>query len=179
MRHDIFATPFWHIEGASQQVLESYHQWIVDDLYRGVYKFKEKYPSESHSNQGGYQSPPFSWEDFHPEGKQYINKVIEELGIGKCEIRWWCNINPTGAWNLPHTHPGADFALVWYLTDSDGLLHLINPYMRPGVSNKVVKAKKGDIIIFPCDIMHFVLPNQRKEDRICISMNLRISGNYW
>ena len=36
------------------------------------------------------------------------------------------------------------------------------------------KTKKGDILIFPSDIQHFVMPNQREEDRISISMNLQL-----
>ena len=167
-RHDIFSTPLWHIEGASQQ--------LVEELYQGAYQFKDRYKSNILSNQGGYQTPPFSLENFHPQGIQYIKEVTTE--IGKCEIEWWYNINPTGAWNLPHTHPGSDFALVWYLTDSDGLLKLLSPFSqrvktvdRPYYN---INAKKGDIIIFPSDIMHFVMANQRKEDRICISMNLRL-----
>ena len=168
MRQDIFATPFWHLEGAPQE--------LVDELYQGAYQFKKRYKNNILSNQGGYQSPPFSLEDFHPQGRQYINEVTEAIAeIGKCEIRWWYNINPTGAWNLPHTHPNSDFALVWYLTDSDGLLQLLNPFsQRENSKNIVVDAQKGDIIIFPSDIMHFVMSNQREEDRICISMNLQL-----
>ena len=38
-----------------------------------------------------------------------------------------------------------------------------------------IDAKKGDILIFPSDLIHYVLPNPREEDRISISMNLRLS----
>ena len=37
-----------------------------------------------------------------------------------------------------------------------------------------IHGKKGDIVIFPSDIIHFVLPNPKEEDRVCISMNLRL-----
>ena len=69
MRHDLFPTPFWRIEGAP----------FVEELYQGAYKFKEKYPSANKSNKGGYQTPDFKWKDFHPEGKEYIEKIIERL----------------------------------------------------------------------------------------------------
>ena len=175
MRHDIFTTPFWHIEGAPQEVFERYHFWIVDELYQGAYKFKERYPSENKSNQEGYQSPSFSWKEFHPEGIKYIEKILNDI-LGKFEVTgWWCNINPKGAWNKPHTHPDSDFALVWYLTDSDGLLNLMNPFLQRRNSKNInVNAKKGDIVIFPSDIIHYVKPNQREEDRISISMNLQL-----
>ena len=44
-RHDLFPSPLWHIEGTPQQ--------LIDELYRGAYVFKEKYPSETRSNEGG------------------------------------------------------------------------------------------------------------------------------
>ena len=37
-----------------------------------------------------------------------------------------------------------------------------------------INAKKGDIIMFPADLYHYVKPNQKEEDRISISMNLNI-----
>ena len=172
-RHNVFSTPIWHIEGTSQQLL--------DELYQKAYEFKKEYPSNQKSNQGGYQSPSFEWKNFHPQGIEYINKIIDEsfekkFKISKCQ--WWYNINPKGAWNLPHTHPNCDYALVLYLTDSDGLLRLMNPFLERHHSSGdyvSINAKKGDILMFPADIYHYVMPNPREEDRISISMNLRLS----
>ncbi len=70
-------------------------------------------------------------------------------------------------------------ALVLYVTDSNGLLHLLSPFPqrrfeRSGDHVNVVDAKKGDIVIFPSDLVHYVMPNQREEDRISISMNLQL-----
>ena len=72
----------------------------------------------------------------------------------------------------------AHFALVFYITDSDGLLRFLNPnqmrmyetYDQYGS----LYAKRGDIIIFPSDLIHYVMPNPREEDRISISMNLQL-----
>ena len=36
-------------------------------------------------------------------------------------------------------------------------------------------SKKGDILIFPGDIIHYVMPNPTETDRVCISMNLQLS----
>jgi len=168
MRHNIFPTPLWHIEGAPQQ--------LIDELYEGAYKLKEIYPDDKkRSNEGGYQTPFLGWEDFHPQGIEYIDKVIGDNYKFKVK-EWWYNINGKGHWNTPHIHPNCDFALVWYLTDSDGLLLLINPFsQRKNIDDHVgINAKKGDIIMFPSDIMHFVKPNQRDADRISISMNLQL-----
>ena len=186
MRHDIFTTPLWHIEGAPLE--------LIDELYQGAYRFKKKYPSTQMTNCGGYQSPAFESKEFHPKGIEYIQSAVKEnlakenstdspldaLTLSpnvdfKIES-WWYNINSQSHWNTPHTHPGSDLALVLYLTDSDGLLTLFNPHAQRGISshNASFNAQKGDIVLFPADLMHYVMPNPREEDRISISMNLQL-----
>ena len=169
MKYDLFTTPFWHIENEIPQPL-------VDELYQGAYKFKDKHESVSYSNYRGYQSPSFNWEDFHPYGKEVVKDIVSKaIEIDFNISNWWYNINGKEAWNLPHCHPGSYLALVWYITDSDGLLPLMNPFLQRRNSNNVnVTAKKGDIIIFPADLLHYVMPNPREEDRISISMNLQL-----
>jgi len=172
VKHNLFPTPLWIIKGSPQQ--------LIDELYQGAYVYKDNHKSVDVSNQGGYQSPGFRWEDFHPEGKEYLKEAISNIIKNPYEIaNWWFNISPKGAWNLPHTHPQADFALVWYLTDSDGLLTLMNSHpqrlFEDGQGNghyMGVNAEKGDIVIFPADVQHYVLQNKRDADRISISMNL-------
>ena len=92
------------------------------------------------------------------------------------KVQWLYNINGKGDWNIPHTHPGSDLALVLYLTDSDGLLTLFNPHAQRVISthNTSINAQKGDIVLFPADLVHYVMPNPREEDRISISMNLQL-----
>jgi len=167
--YDLFSTPVWHIEGISQE--------LVDELYQGAYRFKKKYPSNQMSNQGGYQTPPLEWKDFHPHGKEYIDKVVGDIFNEIKVIKWWYNINGKGSWNLPHSHPGSDLALVLYLTDTDNLLTFINPFCQrklSEVSGYSPKTQKGDILLFPADLLHFVQPNPKEEDRISISMNLQL-----
>ena len=177
MRHDIFPTPVWHIEGAPLK--------LIDELYQGAYKIKEKYKGRSKSNQGGYQTPTLEWEMFHPEGKEYINNVVSKLLEEEQSpffknfkvVSWWYNINGQGHWNIPHTHPDTDVALVFYLTDSDGLLTFLNPHPQRAIHPQSVSinAKRGDVVVFPSELYHYVLPNTREEDRISISMNLQLS----
>ena len=172
-KHNLFSTPVWHIEGTPQE--------LVDELYQGAYHFKEKYSTENKSNQGGYQTPPFSWEDFHPTGKKLLTDVVSYHLKKEFEVtNWWYNINPKGAYNIPHTHLGCDLALVWYITDSDGLLNFLNPHPQRIIEDNNdsqligINAKKGDILMFPADMWHFVKPNERDTDRISISMNLQL-----
>ena len=169
MRHDLWTTPLWHIEGTPQQ--------LIDELYQGAYRFKKSHPSENKSNEGGYQTPAFKWKEFHPQGIEYINKIVGDIFKFKVES-WWYSINGQRHWNSPHTHPNSDLALVLYLTDSDGLLNLMSPFSQRIIKRSAdhvnVDAKKGDILIFPSDLVHYVIPNQREEDRISISMNLQL-----
>ena len=171
MKHEIFPTPIWQINGASQQ--------LIDELLQGAYTCKNKIENSEKSNQGGYQSPAFEWEEFHPEGIKYvedsIKKEIKEDGedVNVKSVYWWYNINPTGAWNLPHSHPGCDLAAVIYLTDTDKELAFVSPHNRTiGRGSRTMTNKKGDLIIFPSDVIHMVLPNKSEKDRVSISMNI-------
>ena len=175
MRHDIFSTPVWHIEGASLE--------LVDELYKMVPTIKENehlfnLDKTLKSNQEGYQTSQFDWQEFHPEGKKYIEKLVTDIFSNHYVVSisgWWYNINLKGSWNTPHSHPGVDFALVWYLTDSHGLLQLMNPNSSIVDSRDgSFDTKKGDILIFPGDIIHYVMPHTKETDRVCISMNLRL-----
>ena len=169
-RRDLFPTPIWRIEGAPQQ--------LVDELYQGAYKFKEVYTdTPQRSNEGGYQTPNLKWKDFHPQGIEYVNKVVGDIFESFTVQSWWYNINGKGHWNIPHVHPHCDIALILYLTDSDKLLHLMSPFPERKFDKDghvSVDANKGDIIMFPSDLLHYVIPNSKEDDRISISMNLQL-----
>ena len=171
-KHEIFPTPVWHIEGAPQR--------LVDELYKGAYDCRDNVESNSLSNLGGYQSPNLSYKDFHPQGIEYVNKILGNIFEDFRVQSWWYNINSKGDSNNPHTHPASDYALVWYLTDSNEKLVLINPIQRllSQEGYAYPYANKGDVLIFPADIMHYVLPNDKEDDRICISMNISIRDKY-
>ena len=178
MKYEIFPTPVWYINEASQE--------LVDQLYKGAYVSKNNVKSNHISNYGGYQSPSFSWENFHPQGIEYINKILSDIFDDFRIQSWWYNINSKGDMNKPHVHPASDYALVWYLTDNEDKLVLMNPNQRILPSYKASQkqmhvtpcANKGDILIFPADIIHYVLPNEKEDDRICISMNISIRDKY-
>ena len=91
MKHDLWPTPLWHIEGAPQQ--------LIDELYQGAYEFKKQYPPENRSNEGGYQTPPLEWKGFQSQGREYIDSswwiaVIPGLGIA-CTV---LSLNFIGDW---------------------------------------------------------------------------------
>ena len=167
MKHEIFPTSVWHIKGTPQE--------LVDELYNAAYRCKENFTSINKSNEGGYQSPLFSWKEFHPNVAHYIEDILKRENLSDNKItEWWFNINSKGAWNTPHTHPGFKYALVLYLTDSyDSPISFINPFSyRNGQGYQSLNTKKGDIVIFPSDMIHMVFPNKSKYDRISLSMNI-------
>ena len=175
IRSDIFSTPVWHIKDIPSP--------LVDELYDAAYRIKANTNEMvNRSNQGGFQTKQFEWEAFHPQGKEYIKSILDEIfKIYYWKISgWWYNINPEGASNIPHVHPAVQFVLIIYLTDGDGLLHLFNPNVsRVHMENIHLttaspEVNKGEMLIFPADIVHYVNINRRKEDRISISMNIQI-----
>ena len=45
---------------------------------------------------------------------------------------------------------------------------------RHNSEHMTVNGKKGDVVIFPTDLIHYVKPNPKEEDRVSISMNLQL-----
>tara|TARA_R100000152_G_C6711383_1_gene138939 strand:+ start:218 stop:778 length:561 start_codon:yes stop_codon:yes gene_type:complete len=180
-KHDIFPTPIWILRGAPQG--------MVDVLYKDAYKYKANYKSENRSGKGGYQSPGLDWENFPTEPRKYFNDLLSTLPISTgCKIQlegnkspyWWYNINGKGDWNLPHVHPRSDLACVLYLTDTDNELTIMNPHHHTRMDldgheqYSSPKMNKGDMIIFPADLPHFVMPNKNDNERVSLSMNLTL-----
>ena len=113
-----------------------------------------------------------------------------------CQVgNLWYNVNPTGASNDRHTHPNCDLAGVFYVKIPEGEcgdLELENPNhfqnfhmlntMEEGLKDKTKAShslwfppEEGITVIFPSNILHRVLTNKTKEDRISISWNMKIT----
>ena len=185
-RLDLFATPLWRYKYEGSEDL-------LKKLTEGAYKCAENLPSEKISNQGGYHSKVFNYNEFLPEGQEYINGILNDLVADKpanpVSIEWWFNINKKDNFNAAHVHPYNQLVLIWYLTDSFDKLRLLNPQahsrafldsmiaeenLNPAIPNEnvFISATKGDVVIFPADIFHSVAPHDKDEDRISISMNI-------
>tara|TARA_R100001443_G_C3357506_1_gene178283 strand:- start:42 stop:614 length:573 start_codon:yes stop_codon:yes gene_type:complete len=169
---EIFSTPYWFIKGE-----------LPDNMYQWARKYESYTPSTLMSNRGGYQSEQkFGLNDMPLEYIKHLEKKL--LFLPKLQIcNWWLNINYKGNYNASHTHPGADLALVWYITDNHNLLKLRDYhchtrqalYSQLGIGTGCdINALAGDIVIFPADIDHEVRENPFDEPRISISMNLSL-----
>jgi len=96
----------------------------------------------------------------------------------------WININHYGDWNVPHVHPHADMAAVFYLDvpkaldpkESDGKLILIsqtNSILDDGITAEFMP-EVGRILLFPSNIPHMVAPHYTQENRISIALNFSL-----
>jgi len=167
---NIFETPLWIIPGE-----------VPEGMYKWTKEYQRNNPSRQVSNRGGYQSPsPNGVDDIPFEYADYFINKLEFLPRFKVN-NWWLNINYKGNYNVVHTHPMTDLAVIWYMTDNHGLLKIRNPvaHQRWNVLDKLnigieksIHATAGDIVVFPADIEHEVESHELREPRICLSFNI-------
>ncbi len=102
----------------------------------------------------------------------------------------WINVNPGGAYNSPHDHPGAYWSGCYYVRvpagePPEGAIEFLDPRTAP-VGNGVVGSgqwpgyfrvmpKAGEILIFPSTTRHWVHPHRAAEERVTIAFNARFS----
>ena len=103
----------------------------------------------------------------------------------------WMNINPIGAYNAPHTHPGAHWSGVYYVSqpitqdENAGRIEFLDPRsdlphwrilkasaFKP---KKSLKPQPGELILFPSYLVHWVYPNIADDERISIAFNATFS----
>lgn len=99
----------------------------------------------------------------------------------------WMNVNPPHGFNAPHTHPGAHWSGVYYVSQPEveegnsGMIEFLTPrtdlpQMRllkaPAFrSKKKIRPEPGEIVIFPSYLVHWVYPNESGEERVTIAFN--------
>lgn len=103
------------------------------------------------------------------------------------KIFGWMNASPGGGYNAPHTHPGAHWSGVYYVSQPEveegnsGMIEFLDP--RTDLPNwrllkapsfklkKKLRPMPGDIILFPSYLVHWVYPNETEEERVSIAFN--------
>ena len=98
---------------------------------------------------------------------------------------WWFNVNHKGVLNTHHSHPGADYSLVYYvkthedcgdlvLKRSDDKVLFNREFVHhyemenPDCS---IKPEDGQLVIFPSWLKHSVDMNAKDKDRISLAVN--------
>lgn len=149
------------------------------------------------SNRDGWHSKPFN-KDNQPSPNSYLsilqakamefsNAVLElhKLNAKIASTDWWININPSYSYNVIHSHPRADLAVVYYaqvpndsgslvLTRNDGATHT-RLFGRSEPGNKMeIFPEVGRMYAFPAHVLHYVTSNISPEERISIAFNMSI-----
>lgn len=126
--------------------------------------------------------------------EQATRKLAPNADLSKLrmECDGWININPTGAYNTPHDHPGNLWSGTYYVTTPDagdasgpsGRIEFIDA--RAGLADNFVKAPftaskcgvrpmPGMLLMFPANLLHWVHPNTAPEERVTIAFNARFT----
>jgi len=82
----------------------------------------------------------------------------------------WLNVLGNDSYNKPHFHPGnnVQYSGVYYLSSENNPITFTK-------NDEIfeIKPKMFDLLIFPFNLIHYVLPTQRSQKRICYAFNLQ------
>lgn len=138
------------------------------DLHKKILNFiEEKYEQkDTISCVNGFQYH----EDFN--GKKELNEIINKHMFSMYRLKIihsWLNVLKNESYNKPHFHNGDTIkkAGVLYLSAENNNINFTR-----GTELFEIKPKMFDYLIFPSDLLHYVLPEQRIEKRICYAFNL-------
>ena len=141
---------------------------IPINIHKKIIQFVDKNykPKDTISCVSGFQYH----EDF--EGKKELNNFIDNYlnNVHHLKItNAWLNVLENKSYNKPHNHTGdvIKYAGVLYLSNTNNNISFTKD------SNVFeIKPKIFDYLIFPYDLLHYVLPEERNEKRICYAFNL-------
>ena len=177
--------------------LESEDFSYRDDLIKALYEIKAGMKSEVVSNVGGWQSHPdvFADERLQPFFQPIWNHIEQavcnyaqnkKLAALKGRLNlsdMWVNINPPGAFNHVHVHPGSLLSGILWLKVPEGSGNIkfhdpneMNNYclIENGNTCYGFLPKEGVMALFPSFLNHNVDLNMSDEDRISIAFNLDV-----
>ncbi len=152
------------------------------------------------SNRGGWHSAGniFDWDadcvrTLHAAAEASVYEATRRVSAKvdpatlRLKISGWMNMNPPGGFNAPHTHPGAHWSGVYYVSQpaveegTSGMIEFLDP--RSDLPNwRILRAKAfrpkrrirphvGEIVMFPSYLVHWVYPNETDEERVSIAFN--------
>ena len=150
-----------------------------------LYELKSNSPERIGMNKGGWQSYSKihnlnEFKDLSLNIIRFVNYTLKNDCI--IEEMWGC-ISSTGDYNTIHNHPSRNplytnskmWSGVYYinpLSDS-GCLNIHSP-INPS-DYAIMRPREGDLFLFDSNTYHSVDSNIKKEDRICIPFNLKLT----
>ena len=124
------------------------------------------------------------------QATQKITTKVDPAEL-KLKLFAWMNANPPGGFNAPHTHPGAHWSGVYYVSQPDvetgnsGMIEFLDPRSdlpnwrilktRALALKKTIRPEPGEMILFPSYLVHWVYPNETQEERVSIAFNATFS----
>ncbi len=120
---------------------------------------------------------------------QLTRKVSKKVDPDDLQLKLfgWMNVNPAGGYNAPHTHPGAHWSGVYYVSQpeieegSSGMIEFLDPrnelphwrILQASAfrSKKTLRPVAGEMILFPSYLTHWVHPNQSDDNRVTVAFN--------
>ena len=149
--------------------LQRYVIDIPEDFVDNVLALRGVADCVKRSNVGGWQSDrcnrkTYKW------ARQVVDEVTSKIKLDG-EITYWYNINTGNDYNDWHDHDrGEEDALC-------GCLYLQTPpycgviEFKEKDKHEIITPFPGLLIVFPDDLMHRVLPNQGKGERVSMAFN--------
>lgn len=178
------------------------HEDLNARLLKEIAKRRSDEQSQDRSNRHGWHSAPDLFKRTEPAQADLAKRLVGmtmaatqkitgegELPDVTTSFDGWININPAGAYNAPHDHPGALWSGCYYVSvpkpeegnpDAGAIEFLADrpssPYTRlvktAMTSDKVkVRPKPGMVLLFPARVRHWVHPHQADEERVTIAFN--------
>ena len=193
----LFATPFFRFHFPE-------HAALNEALLAEGRAMMGREPGVSKSNKGGWHSKGNLFGHSAAPIKM-LNALATEAVIDatsrvgakvdpaslKLKLFAWMNVNPAGGFNAPHTHPGAHWSGVYYMSQPDvekgnsGMIEFLDP--RSDLPNwrlldapafrikKKLRPLPGDLILFPSYLLHWVYPNEAYGERVTVAFNATFS----
>jgi uncharacterized protein (TIGR02466 family) len=182
---EIFPSPVWTVKNTFTQ---SEHE----ELIKFSYEVCEKYPNLDITSKRGGGGSSNALTIQHPVLMKYLEQSLGQIikdfePVTALRMQnYWVNINPPGAYMLPHVHPRAVLGCTMYIQTppNSGRITFINPNLAARQAFYSVKDAgynyksysfqpvPGLFIAFPAWIEHGVEENLSNSDRISISFNI-------
>lgn len=176
------------------------HVWLDAALLTEGARLRAESPGIEKSNRGGWHSDGNLFDEDAPcfatlrgfaeeavmRATRRVSTKVDPADL-RLKLRAWMNANPPGGYNAPHTHPGAHWSGVYYVSQpgvedgSSGMIEFLDP--RSDLPHwRILKARSfrpkrkfrpeaGELVLFPSYLMHWVYPNETKQERVTIAFN--------
>ena len=110
-------------------------------------------------------------EDF--DGKKELDSILDNYmkNTHRLQVIYsWLNVLGSGSHNVPHKYTADHirYAAVYYLSNDNSTIVFVKEDQTFELQPKLF-----DLLIFPYDLVHYVLPEERQQKRICYAFDLK------